>query len=470
MRLPVGFGSTLWNQFGGPDNPLVSNFLMVTTVAALKALPKKVLGAGYGYFVAGYYAANDGGGGLYYCVTTSPGADNGGTIIWSNTSGYFFVLQNQASFGMMNALQFGADPTGSADSSTAIQKAHDALGGNGGVLVTPGGSLYKINVQIDWGRSNSYLYAYGARFTSTAAITLFDFSQNTLAGIEGAFIDVTGNSAPLGFAKVSLDSQRCFFVRCEITGNQSSNSNFKGIELVRANETQITGCRFGGVGNKLKGSGVYIGTASTANSAGNATWIRENRFSNCDNGVILANGNSVLSNGNNYEGNVQGINIVQDTENAAYGFVSKDDRFEQNTKGIFDNRTTDVLNGQPPQLIDPIYTLLGNGALLDNPNNMTWAGRLQNGDTFGTSLVQVANPSGSVQIVDTNTTATITFPTNYPESGPAYLPFLTVVDVSGTPATKSAKARNKTSFGFDIVLDVAPGTGNTVVVDWFIRR
>lgn len=65
----------------------------VDTIAALKAYTMSSSLASQLIYVRGYSAIGDGGDGLFRITTTSPGADNSGTIIWSTTSGYYFVRQ-----------------------------------------------------------------------------------------------------------------------------------------------------------------------------------------------------------------------------------------------------------------------------------------------------------------------------------------------------------------------------------------
>lgn len=63
--------------------------LTVPTIARLKSL---VVPAQFGAIdVLGYNTPGDGGGGTFWLTTVNPGVDNGGTIIWSNMSGYYYT-------------------------------------------------------------------------------------------------------------------------------------------------------------------------------------------------------------------------------------------------------------------------------------------------------------------------------------------------------------------------------------------
>lgn len=102
---------------------LTSFFATGTTlvnIAALKAFSNSLaLFVGGVINVQGYNTSNDGGGGSYILTTTNPGPDNGGTIIWSSTAGYYWTRLFAAS-EPLSLLIFGADPSGVANSSTQI--------------------------------------------------------------------------------------------------------------------------------------------------------------------------------------------------------------------------------------------------------------------------------------------------------------------------------------------------------------
>lgn len=80
------------------------------------------------------------------------------------------------------------------------------------------------------------------------------------------------------------------------------------------------------------------------------------------------------------------------------------------------------------------------------------------------------NLRGSVTISDFSTSGTVTF--GIAEINTAYFVTATVSAVSGTPATGSTRAHisNKTTTGFTVELEVAPGTANSVTVDWILIR
>lgn len=114
----------------------------VATIAALKAIGLSGLSNNNLYYVRGYYQNGDGGQGFFRLTTVSPGADNGGTIIHSNTTGYYYVrdTKNQP----YSVRWFGALGDGVTDDTTAITNCITACVAvslaNGGysVLFPPG--------------------------------------------------------------------------------------------------------------------------------------------------------------------------------------------------------------------------------------------------------------------------------------------------------------------------------------------
>jgi hypothetical protein len=120
------------------------------TVAILKAAPVGVANVGSIYYLEGYYVANDGGGGrTFYLTNINPGADNGGTIIWSNTAGFYYV--QQFFNGNVNAKWFGAKYDGATDDTTAHFNAMTAIyGAGGGTLWLPSGTSMISSLVFSW--------------------------------------------------------------------------------------------------------------------------------------------------------------------------------------------------------------------------------------------------------------------------------------------------------------------------------
>lgn len=105
----------------------------VANIAALRAQGATALSTGKIYYVRGYLNDYDGGEGFFLCVSVSPGADNSGTIIHSNTSGFYFVRQGVN--GPLQASWFGAVSGGTYN--TAIKACIDAAVALAGSVSTP---------------------------------------------------------------------------------------------------------------------------------------------------------------------------------------------------------------------------------------------------------------------------------------------------------------------------------------------
>lgn len=87
----------------------------------------------------------------------------------------------------------------------------------------------------------------------------------------------------------------------------------------------------------------------------------------------------------------------------------------------------------------------------------------------GTST-QANNLRGAAVIADTATSASITFPTS--ELDTSYFVVVSVQNSSGTPASGSTRAyvSSRTTAGFSVNVEVAPGVGNSVTVAWHLIR
>ena len=75
---------------------------------------------------------------------------------------------------------------------------------------------------------------------------------------------------------------------------------------------------------------------------------------------------------------------------------------------------------------------------------------------------------GSVTIADANTTASVTFATAMPDAN--YAVVATAYEITAGLANVNVFITNKLATGFDINISAAPGGGNSVGVDWMVRR
>lgn len=152
----------------------------IPTIAALRTAAVTNTIENLLVYVRGYYSDNDGGGGFFQVVNTSPGADNGGTIIWSNTAGFYYVRQT---YGAPYSVKwFGAKGDSIADDTTMLQTAITA------VVTMGGGEL--------WWPPGTY--------RTTASLTVAGAISMVGDGTPGRWIFTGGAST--GGAAVRLDS------------------------------------------------------------------------------------------------------------------------------------------------------------------------------------------------------------------------------------------------------------------------
>lgn len=231
-------GTQIWAVDNIPGNGV---FGTVQNIAALR----NVTGVGVSNYQAiivdGYTTAGDGGGGTFWWNSTSTVADNGGTIIaptgvstgrwYRNINGDWFINW------------FGADSTGSNDSTTAINNAISTLStaGGGNLWALLGnykhtGIVLKQSVILrglpTFGDGNSPSTS-GVRFTLTSGTKAVDATGIFNAGIIGASIIGIGvSNASLGI-NVGAGSKRCIFQHLFIDnfGNQAILDASLGVHL-----------------------------------------------------------------------------------------------------------------------------------------------------------------------------------------------------------------------------------------------
>jgi hypothetical protein len=167
------------------------------------------------------------------------------------------TLENRFS-DVANVLDFGADPTGAVDSSTAFQNALNVIQTkpNGGTLLIPPGT-YKVNQQLNYSNNNLSILGFGKgvskiiKTVSDPTGNIFNYTTSTLKIliVKDLQFQVTGNPGNAGTAinatwPVGLGASTC----CHIAnldfgyfnGSGANNRFLNCLKLKGAAETSIT--------------------------------------------------------------------------------------------------------------------------------------------------------------------------------------------------------------------------------------
>lgn len=200
-------GNQVWTADpveSGVEQAAVSS--TIANIAALRASAVTNSLVNLLVYVRGYYTDNDGGEGFFQVANTPPGADNGGTIIWSNTTGYYFTRQD---LGFINAKWFGAKGDATTNDYTALFNAVAAtrtLGLGQSTMYVPSG-IYMLSNQLDI----SGISVIGAGNVETI------FQRNATS------VDpytITLNSSTYGGGAANQ-----YYANFQISGNQAGNAN-----------------------------------------------------------------------------------------------------------------------------------------------------------------------------------------------------------------------------------------------------
>jgi hypothetical protein len=238
----------------------------------------------------------------------------------------------------VSVLDYGADPTGVSNSSTAVQAAIDAVETLGGSVVFPPGKyLFTSQVTINRtyavsgsnfvGERNLIISGYGAEIRTTGAITAFDVLGGWLPNhnclIEGFTIYHRGNTQALGGIRmIGAGVVTCKEV--SVVVSSSLPVGYAAFSMENADPADPdTGCFW----NLIDQCSVRPWAGAEGNcdygvklmGAANATTLRNNTFGGSNTHVILMahpgqtyTPNSVNIDGNFFEGPTSaiGINLV----------------------------------------------------------------------------------------------------------------------------------------------------------------
>lgn len=150
-----------------------------------------------------------------------------------------------------SVVSYGADPTGTDDSTTAIQ---NALNSGAGIVVFPKGNYIANHIKVP---SNIHIVGYGASLKCTAPdVLMINNSDGTVGGYD-ANINITIEGLDFWSDKENVACSLLAFGHC--TNVKIINCSFHDIqiwhfiEINSCNNTLIDGCRFYNYGVANKG-------------------------------------------------------------------------------------------------------------------------------------------------------------------------------------------------------------------------
>ena len=201
LNYPKGRGAT-WSDDGqrlrkpdGTEVLLGSGVSLV--VDAISQVDAVALGLSDGVVLVarGRATAGDGGGGVFTYASSSAQPADGG-LVFAPTAGAGRLIRwgwTVLGFaGGIDPVWYGADPSGAADSTAAINAALAAFGANGNRVVTPSPGAYKISAALSiYPRT---VLDGGSR--DACKIVIQQFADRTDAAVKNAVVD--GSSPALG--------------------------------------------------------------------------------------------------------------------------------------------------------------------------------------------------------------------------------------------------------------------------------
>lgn len=265
-------------------------------------------------------------GDYYVNINDTTSIDNNGSIIVDAAGNRWYILQN----GLLRPDQFGADPTGIADSTAAFQTAINYLHNtsNGGILfILPG--IYKLtstlytyaNVRIEGsGVTNTVLlsshnsdgiksvYPINSSTASNVSINNFTLQNTSASNTGGGYVDICGSGLEvtrihvLGFKYgLILDQTELATIRLNNVDGQLAGG--AGIWLVNgADHTAAAQQGFTNriliAENEINQGAATIGVAADGYIA---QTIRDNNFNGCSTQIRLSSQYTCIIEGNEME-------------------------------------------------------------------------------------------------------------------------------------------------------------------------
>lgn len=432
------------------------------TAADLASLSSSILGS---YLIGIDFAAINLRTLLYTCF---------GRTMQENSAG---VTPTNYAYPPLNALRYGADNTGVASSTTAFANMMLSVPTTGGECIIPPGT-YKGKLVIN--RHHTTVRAKGAKLVAEAAgeVVLMQISGGILVSshLYDAQIDGNGGTYTAKGVKVvravDCNVEWCKIDDCKddgimVTGDGAGASTHVVLKhnRVNAHASRLVGAN----GINISGGGVNAATRLYDNyCAGYNITVNDAGVNTVDLAGIGETGTSYT-----HTTGGDGVFIGNWIESGSYTgshYVISDSRtsiYSPHDSGIANIATGAV--GQFPAKENRIITKDGSvlGAVIMPDTGLRHYNTAAGGALLANSP---GNMRGSFQIAGAATTATITFSRN--EANTSYFVSITPTAKTGAPAAGANRVVSvaKSTTGFVVTVEAAPGGATDVSFDWIIVR
>lgn len=166
-------GNELWTADPVSSNiSSVQSIQSIDNIEGLRAFAVTPSFVGSVLYVRGYYTDDDGGEGFFTVTDSNPGVDNGGTIIWSDITGFYYQRSTSTSIlipEQWGALNNGTDPGGVSTTAWANMAAFlNAQNGNlGGGTIQCGQGTYRVSKTLSNPTFNTPVIVRGSGMSAT---------------------------------------------------------------------------------------------------------------------------------------------------------------------------------------------------------------------------------------------------------------------------------------------------------------
>jgi len=375
----------------------------------------------------------------------------------------------------VNVLDYGADSTGVANSSSALDAAILSFGTTGGILYFPPGEyLGKLTIN----KSNITVFGYGAKLKSNnnSEMILIQDASGIVGRVNVFGLQIDGNDNATKGVKI-VRAVDCAVRDLQITKCELDGVLITGDGVGASTHIEVSNCRINGpAGVDAAAAGINIG----GGGVNAATRLFNNYIADYPTSIFDAGVNTVDV-GGVFETGVNAV-ITSGGDGVFIGDWVESGSFSGAHFRIGDARTTIIgTHGSTIANVDAYaagqFPARNNKILMQGANVLgnivTPDGGLQSyATTLGGSILADApkNLRGTLLISGTATSASATFVNAEPNED--YFIVATPNVLVGAPASGSNRITriDKTNGFFTLFVEVAPGVSTSVEFDWLLVR